>query len=387
MSGIPAELHPEWSILLTACSTLPLDQKQLRLRSNLSPRLRWEEVFALAERHGVQPLLYQALNAVRDAIPAEPMHEIEQRYEANLHRALLLSRELLRIVHHLRSCDLEVMPYKGSALAQFLYGDIALRQTGDIDLFVHPEDFSQLQAALADIGYSPQVSFSEPELKAYLKSSYECMFDGPVGCHVLEVQWAIQPRFYAVDFDMTGVFHRAVTIDVVGQPMKTPSPADLFLILAVHAAKHAWERVIWICDLARLMSLPSMDWGLIASKSASLGISRIVTVSMLLARRLLGAEIPENARKWVVERESDRTLVSRLQQQIVTGSGPNIDSLSYFRLMTQLRERPWDRVRLVTRLAFTPGRGEWKAVRLAPQLFPLYRVVRLARLLARVVGR
>jgi hypothetical protein len=386
MSGIPAEVNTEWSLLLEACSTIPSDQKQLRLRAVLSLPVHWEELTALAERHGVQPLLYDALNAVRDAIPAEPMHELEQRSQTNLHKTLLLARELIRIVHQLRSLDVDVMPYKGPALAEFLYRDVALRQTGDIDLLVRREQFSRIQQALCTIGYLPQERFSEPELRAYLKSGYECVFDGAAGRNILEVQWAFEPRFYSVDFDMNGVFDRAMPVEVAGQEMKTPSPADLFLILAVHAAKHVWERLIWICDLARLMSLPSMDWDSIASQAASMGVLRIMTCSMLLANRLLGAPIPERAGKWFVEKESDRRLVSRLQRQIVSDARFNVESVSYFRLMMELRERRSDRVRFLTRLALTPGPGEWKAVRLPPPLFPLYRIVRLARLLRRMAG-
>jgi hypothetical protein len=59
------------------------------------------------------------------------------------------------------------------------------------------------------------------------------------------------------------------------------------------------------------------------------------------------------------------------------------EKLSYFRLMMRLRERRWDRVRFASRLALTPGPGEWQAVRLPRPLFPLYRIVRLARLAAR----
>jgi Uncharacterised nucleotidyltransferase len=386
MSGIPAKVNTEWSVLLTVGSNLPIDQKLDRLRSQLSSPVQWAELFALAERHGVLPLLHQALNPVRDAIPREAMHSLEQSYQTNVHKALLLSRELIRIVHHLRSFDLQVMPYKGAALAEFLYGDIALRQTGDIDLLVHRDEFISVKDALEKIAYVPQIHFSEAEQRAYLESGYECMFDGPAGHNVLEVQWAIEPRFYSVDLEINGVFERAVKVDVAGQEMKTPSPADLFLILAVHAAKHVWERLIWICDLAWLMNLPSMDWEWIASQARSLGVLRMVNCSMLLANRLLAAEIPKGAGKWFVERESDRSLVSRLQQQIVTEPGFNVESLSYFWLMAELRERPLDRVRFVTRLAFTPGPGEWKTVRLPPRLFPLYRVVRLARLLGRVLG-
>jgi hypothetical protein len=340
----------------------------------------------LAERHGILPMFYQALEPLRDAIPAEAMRELEQKHQTNLHRALLLSRELIRIVHHLREFKLDVMPYKGPALAEFLYGDIALRQTGDIDLLVRREQFSLVEEALSKIGYVPQDHFSEAQKQAYLKSGYECVFDGPAGRNGVEVQWAIEARFYSVDFDMDRIFDGAMKVCVAGQAMKTPSAPDLFLILAVHAAKHVWERLIWICDLARLMNLPTMDWDSISSRATRLGVLRIVNISALLANRLLGAEIPERAGKWFAERESGRSLVSRLQRHVMSAADFNIESFSYFHLMMQLRERPSDRVRFATRLALTPGPGEWKAVRLPPRLFPLYRIVRLKRLLGRVIG-
>ncbi len=117
----------------------------------------------------------------------------------------------------------------------------------------------RIRDAVRELGYTPHLSLSEAEERAYLKSGYEYAFDGAAGPNLLEVQWAIQPRFYAVDFDMDALFQRGVTITVAGHPMKTPSLEDLFLVLSAHAAKHVWGRLIWLCDIARLMSLPDLE--------------------------------------------------------------------------------------------------------------------------------
>jgi hypothetical protein len=68
---------------------------------------------------------------------------------------------------------------------------------------------------------------------------------------------------------------------------------------------------------------------------------------------------------------------------VIRGVSYEEDQLSYFRLMMRLRERRADRIRFFTRLAFTPGPGEWEMVRLPKSAFPLYRLVRLARLAVR----
>ena len=68
-------------------------------------------------------------------------------------------------------------------------------------------------------------------MEDYIASGYEWTFDSPAGRNLLELQWALQPRFYAVDFDMDGLFERAVNVAVVGRRVKTPPSEDLLLVL------------------------------------------------------------------------------------------------------------------------------------------------------------
>ena len=89
------------------------------------------------------------------------MPAIEQGYQTNLHKALFLSRELIRIVDRLSALGVEVMPYKGLALAEVIYGDIALRQAGDIDLLIHPQDLPRIREAVRELGYPPHMILSE----------------------------------------------------------------------------------------------------------------------------------------------------------------------------------------------------------------------------------
>jgi hypothetical protein len=383
MSGTHPTLDTEWSILLAACSATPRQEKLSRLKSLLQQPIRWKSLFALADQQGTQPLLFQALLGVEDAVPSQAMNWLKQSYQTNLHKNLLLSRELMRIIEHLSAIGVDVMPYKGLALAEVLYGDITLRQAGDIDLLIRQKDVPCIRKAVGELGYLPHAPLSELQERAYLKSGYEYAFDSAAGRNILEVQWAIQPRFYAIDFDMDGLFARAVTISVAGHPAKMPSPADLLLVLSAHAAKHVWGRLLWLCDIARLMDLPALDWGWIASQAKDLGITRILSVTAVAANRLLGVSIPSQVR--LLHDSTAADLVREVQNHITGDTAYAVESLSYFRLMMRLRERPVDRLRFLGRLAFTPGPSEWQAVRLPGPLYPLYRLVRLSRLAARAV--
>lgn len=377
-----SSLLPEWLFLLAALS----QQNPVRLRS-LAAGVRWRILFDLAERHGVQPLLYQGLSQAEGVIAAPDMHVLAQLYQANLHKSLLLARELIHLVDHLAGSGIEILAYKGVALAESVYGDMALRQTGDIDLLIHARDLPRIQEAVRELGYVPHLSLSRAEQRAYLHSGYECVFDGRAGRNLLELQWAILPRFYAVDFDHEDLFRRAVSIKVAGHAMKTPSPEDLFLILCVHAAKHVWERLIWLCDLARIIRLPQLDWSWIGTQARVLGIVRILRTSLLLTSRLLGVETPEAANQSLPADPEAEALASGIETQIAGGSEFDVKSLAYFKLMLRLRENRRDRRRFLTRLVLTPGPGEWSAIRLPEPLFPLYRLVRLWRLAGKVVRR
>src|SRR5207249_11668011 len=103
------------------CSEIPRQKKTDRIRPLLRQPVRWKSLLDLATRHGAQPLLYQVLVEIKNAIPADQTPRLEQCHQINLHKALLLSRELIRIVDHLRELGLDVMPYKGLALAELIY--------------------------------------------------------------------------------------------------------------------------------------------------------------------------------------------------------------------------------------------------------------------------
>jgi hypothetical protein len=385
MAGDNPKLETEWLLLRAACSSDPRGAAE-STRTLLASPVRWKLLLDLSENHGLQPLLYRLLSNAPGTAPVPQMQLLERAHQANLLKALLLSRELIRALDALEAIGVEALPYKGLALAEAFYGDIALRQSGDIDLLIRPQDLPRVREAMRPLGYEPHGSLSPTEERAYIKSGYECAFDAPAGRNLLEVQWAIQPRFYAVDYDMEGVFQRAVRSSVAGREMKTPSAEDLFLILAIHAAKHVWARLIWLCDLARIMNSSTLNWSWIGSQAKQLGIVRLLRVSLLLVNRLLDESIPAAAEASLPADPNADAMRQEIEAHILGNEDFNVESFDYFRLMMKLRERRTDRMRFLTRLAFTPGPGEWAAIRLPRPLFPLYRVVRISRLAAKIVG-
>jgi len=382
----------EWDLLLAASSadrgladrgSDPGEGDLGRIRGLLEKPVEWEAVLRLADNHGVSSLLYQNLSRLGDMVPSAVLDALRQRYDKNVYKSLFLTSELMRILDCLEGLGIGAIPYKGVVLSEVYYGDMALRQTGDIDLFVRKRDVERSKNALREMGYTTRLVIPEDAVEEYMASGYEWTFDSPAGPNLLELQWALEPRFYAVDFDMEGLFERAVKVTLGGRSVKTPSPEDLLLVLSVHAAKHVWGRLILLRDIAQILKLENLNWDWVQSRARELGIERILGVTFLLANRFLGAGIPVAVESVILTDRAARVLADEIAANMAAGVSYDAEKTSYFRLMMRLRERRADQVRFFARLTFTPGPGEWEVVRLPRALFPLYRVVRLARLGAR----
>ncbi|MFZ0309058.1 MAG: nucleotidyltransferase family protein [Candidatus Sulfotelmatobacter sp.] len=376
-------VSPEWSLLCAASSADPRESDLVRVRTVLERPIEWESVLRLAEQHGTSSLLYQNLARLADAIPPAVLTSLRQRYERNVHKSLFLTRELIRILDCLDAIGVEVIPYKGVVLSEVYYGDMAMRQSGDMDLFVRKRDVARTKSAVRDLGFTPRVPIPEDAEADYIASGYECTFDSPAGKNLLELQWALQPRFYAVDFEMDGLFERAVNVALAGRSVRTPSPEDLLLVLSVHAAKHVWGRLIWLCDIAQILKRENVNWKWVQSQAQELGIERILHITLLLANRLLATAIPAPLENPILADRAAHAFADEIAVAVAAGVTYEEEKVSYFRLMMRLRERKTDRLRFLARLTFTPGPGEWETIRLPKALFPLYRLVRLARLATR----
>ena len=133
------------------------------------------------------------------------------------------------------------------------------------------------------------------------------------------------------------------------------------------------------------MENQKVNWDQIGSHARKLRIERILRVTLILANRLLGAPISPEAEINIPEDKQATVLATEIESYIASNRAFDIESLAYFRLMLHLREKRQDQVRFMSRLLFTAGPGEWDVIRLPEPLFPLYRIVRITRLAAKLV--
>jgi Uncharacterised nucleotidyltransferase len=368
------------------------------------PTLDWNEVIRLAEYHGVLPLAARNLIELlclesgrvenERGLPSEVERSLRSAYEVNLRRSLWFTAELARIMQHFERWQLRALPFKGPVLAQSLYRDLGLRSFSDLDFLISPADFERAKQALADIGYRPSGAVnpaieSPAAERLWLRTGNERSFDSADGKNLIELQWALLPHFYAVDLRVHDLLTRAGKTVVGEREVPCLSPEDSVLVLCLHAAKHLWTRLIWLSDIAETLrshsGAQSIDYSLVFSRARSLGIARILGVSFWLVKNLLGAEIPKPVEEMIAADPRVPALGSEFAERLARGATYNFESTEYFRLILKLRERSGDRLRYLWRLVWTPGAGDVAAVRLPEALFPLYRIVRIGRLMRKLL--
>jgi hypothetical protein len=371
--------NSEFELLLACCA---YTSRAERVRTLLSHGLNWERVLALVDHHCVVPQTYGELSSYPHLVPTELLDALRSRYRDNARKTLWFRAELVRIVSHLESAGIKAVPYKGPVLAQALYGAVTQRQFGDLDILVLPDDVPKAKAALRHLGYEPALELAPQFEATYIETGYEYSFGSTHGQNLLELQWRILPRFYSVDIDVADLFDRAEKINFGERSIRTLRAEDLLLVLSVHAAKHVWVQLSWLCDIAQLVNSRQLDWNAIRCEAKRLGIERIVNLNLFLAHRLLGSTLPPASLK---NDPQTTVLADEILTIIENSTHYNTESISYFRLMMRLRERWQDRARFLWRLTVTPSVSEWSTVQLSKPLQPLYRVVRLSRLARRLI--
>jgi hypothetical protein len=371
--------------LLCACSGVELSlERSGRIANCTASEINWDELLRQAEHHGVAPLLARNLRAHGRGVPANIEQSLRSGFEANIRRNLWFASELVRILQHFDEKAIRTVPYKGPVLAESVYGDLALRRFSDLDFLVAPSDFSRAKQALGELGYEPSVSLTPAAERVVLQTGYELSFDSAAGKYLVELQWGLLPHFYSVDLSANDLLQRSGRTVLGGKEVPSLSPEDLLLVLCLHAAKHFWMRLIWISDIAETLRSQTLDYGVVFSRARELGIVRVLGVSFWLARNVLGSAIPQQAEDLVGADPQIEVLGKLFAGRLASSATYDFESTEYFRLVLALRERRRDRVRYLWRLVWTPGPGEVAAVQLPGPLSPLYRVVRIVRLLRKL---
>ena len=378
MSNPEARYAREFDYLLAAV------RQYFQPESPLPPAegLDWRKLTDLADRHAVTSFLYRASKnpALRD--------RVQQAARFNL----TLSAELVKIVNLFESQAIDAIPLKGPSLGAALYGGEALKISSDLDLFVRPADAIRAKHALEGAGYRLASVPHWPGDGACLRNPIgELSFSSPAlgdpaASVSVDLHWRLLPGFFPASFDQAEVWRKSGSVSWGRARIRTLAPEHLLLFLSAHGSKHLWERLGWLCDAARLIQVaPGLDWSEAIAEARRTGTLRTVSLTLTLARDLLGVELPGGAAGLAGGDARTRALARSVLERLRADRPVTAVDTAVFGL--RAFERSSHRARLVYGVFLQPTEAEYRVLQLPPRLFWLYYLFRPARLAVKYARR
>ena len=348
----------------------------------------WNLLFELSDFHRIAPIVGRRLCIIGNPnVPQSVPEQIRSSESRVVMENLAQTAELLRIVKLLQENSVEVIPFRGVVLGQQLYGDLSLRQSCDIDLIVQQQDVLSIKRILAPAGYKPSSCLSPAQEIAFIRST--CVYElySPSKGARLELHWK-DSKHPSLPFPTDFVWSECQEISIGATPIKTLSPETLLLLLCAHGTKHCWRRLRYVCDTADLIrATEHIDWPLLLKNADQLGARRMVLTGLSLAHGLLQAPVPERILREIRRNPQVERIAAECSAEILHGSRqePGYWDTGWFNLRSF---DTWQgRLRYLTHMLLSPGIEDFKATRLPQFLFPLYRGVRLLRLLGQLTLR
>ena len=377
---IPLERPENELLICLAHPTLDVARTE-RVRRLVRGDLDWDYLLAMADRHSVIPLLYYHLNSIcPETVPDQALSQLQDQNQENTRRSLFLTGELLKLLDLLEAQGIRAVPFKGPTLALCAYGDVALRQFGDLDVLVHKQDVLKVRELLVDEGFKPTPELTSAQEAALLR--FDCAYNFSNDKNVLfDVHWDFAAPYFSFALDVHGLWERLETITIGRKQLQTLSTEDLLSVLCLHGFTHIWERLGWICDVAGLIDRQrDIDWQVVLNNATRQGSRRILSLGLILASELLEAPVPPDVLRAVQADGVVRTLAERVQQRIFAPEPAASGILEGAFLQLRMRERRRDKLTSSLRLAAAPRVYDWMLLPLPGWLFSLYYLLRPLRL-------
>jgi hypothetical protein len=356
------------------------------IESVVSQDIDWERVIQTAVNHRVMPLLYQSLHAFcPKAVPKIILHRLQELFRSNARRNLFLVSELLKLLKLLESHGIVAIAFKGPVLAVCAYGNLSLRQHIDLDILVQKRDLLEAKRVLLSNGYRLWREMTEKQELALLQSNHAFAFLPEPPTYSVDLHWAIAQPHHTNTLDTEALWERVESISLGGTSVVTFRPEEMMLVLAVHGAKHSWQQLGWICDIAQLVrSRPDLDWEQVIREADETGCMKGLLVALELVRNVVGGRVPgyvlQKIDRYPRVKAIGRSVTRRLFSE---KRGFLMERFHYISIVSRLKQRVSDRFVYLLyewRKTVTPNERDQALVSLPVAFSFLYYVVRSVRL-------
>ena len=416
---ISTELISNEIKFLIVCCQMKVSENEIEfIRSFIqNPKFNIKNLLALANQHGIQPLVYKTLKNLQPVILGshpkgiscsgigDPqsqsdnscaslltthyplptlINELKANYMGISQRNMLMSAELLKLIKLLQENDIESLAFKGPTLAQMAYRDITMRQFGDIDILIRKKDRYTMMDLLMKENFIPEIDLKKSTKETFFDSVNVIGFHNPSTGVYIEIHWELLSKNYAINWEEKVLWEKQETTLINQKEIPVLRLEQLLLYLCVHGAKHLFERLEWVCDIDRsIRANPHIDWSYLLDEAEKLGIKRMLLLGLALSQQLFKLELPQIVQKEIVQDKELPKIISRVIEINFSETSQEGRSYSSFGLLLNMRENLSDKLRFASHGLFAPKFDDFKFIQLPKYFAFLYPLIRPYRLITK----
>ena len=349
-----AAASAEWAALLE-CSSPHADSARLR---ELLRTVSWPALFTLAEVHGVMALLAAALRRVDDNVaPPDIAQKIREYHRAQVLSAMKMTAELFRLVDLFRAAGWKPCWSKAPRWPCAPMAIPARASFGDLDFLLRQRDILRATELMISAGYDFDVSPDDIRA-AKIPGQYSFVRKGAPLLVELHTERTMRyfPRGLPVEKFFAARQHELLD----GHEIPVLSVEHELVLVCIHGAKHLWERLTLVADVAALAARQTtLNWQESFAAAEDAGAGRMLRTGLILAEDLLRAPLPQE----IQSRIRADAAASRLAREIaewLPSAGDSLPGLlrrALFRM--RMRGAAASGLGYLLKLTFSPTQEDW----------------------------
>jgi len=284
--------------LIACCQTEQSeDDIDFIISSIRHPTFNIQHLMTLASGHGIFPLVYKTIKELSTShyLLEQLLADLKSAYSQVARRNMLMSAELIRIMKLLEENNIEALAFKGPTLSQMAYGDITLRQYGDLDILIKPNDFIAVHQLLTHKMYDTKYNYNNAVDKV-LELIPDHMFISSGSQIPIEIHNKLFASNFPIQVSDNIFWDNSTTITINNKAIPTFTNEYLLFYLCLHGGKHLFSRISWILDIAMLIKNTRKDFDLKLFKEIAdqHHLQTMISVGLHLAMILFQTKIPEH---------------------------------------------------------------------------------------------
>lgn len=301
----PSIVQTELQLVLLACrGGLGVNVRE-QLTQLLGSPLDENRLIAVCEEHRLLLVVFRVLVAPnRELFSKELFARLESLALKKTSWHLILGRWVLETHALFSGAGIPHVYVKGPLLNDRLFPGRVLRYSKDIDVLVSRDRLLDADRLLRDAGFFGDRN--PLEIQRYLSMGRlgrkDITYTKPGSKHAIELHWKLDQAATDLGEERAPWSARAQFQLFHGSTVPVLKETPNLLYLCLHGAGHAWQRLIWLLDIAVILKELDLERLLVEAKRRKL--QTVVFEALVLCRRYFGMDFLELGKipKGILER-------------------------------------------------------------------------------------